>query len=51
MNKKLCKDLLKVTGDKCHYCKKGRFEIICEDLFGKYHYLKCNGCGETFEGI
>ncbi len=50
MKKKQCKELLKVTGDKCSFCTIGRFEIVCENMVEKYYYLQCNNWGEFFEG-
>ena len=51
MKKSECKRLLEITGDKCNYCKVGKFEIICDiwDDGEKYYYLKCKNCGESFE--
>lgn len=49
MNKKMCKELLEMSGDRCS-CG-GIHEIICDRwMDGKnYYYLKCNKCGEIFE--
>jgi len=50
MEKSECKRILEINGDKCK-CG-GKWEITYEVWFDgeKLHYLKCNKCGESFDG-
>ena len=50
MKKSECKKLLESTGDKCN-CG-GKWEINYDVWHDgeKFYYLKCNGCGESFDG-